>query len=126
MLLKKRDVFVEELFLQGFGGGGDNHPATAANGWNQIGEGFAGSRAGFDQGVLAALEGVSNDLGHFKLCRAKFMRGMTFGEQPVGAENIGHGEQWRSRRGFFGVAFGRRQRSFGKYGNLRNASETLR
>ncbi len=64
VLLEEGDVFLVELFLEGLGGRGNNDAAAAANGGQEVGEGFAGTGAGFDDGVMMILEGVINGLGH--------------------------------------------------------------
>ena len=67
MFLQERNVFLVELLLQRFCRGGNDHAAAAANRGNQIGERFAGSGAGFDDGVMMLFESVVDDLGHFEL-----------------------------------------------------------
>ena len=68
------DVLEEELFLEVFGAGGDDDAllvlAGAAEGWEEVGEGFAGAGAGFDDEMAAVGEGLLDLLGHEVLAGA--------------------------------------------------------
>ena len=98
MLLQKGHIFLVELLLQGFGGGGNDHAASAANRGNQVGQRFARSGARFHDRVMMLFEGLVNDLGHFQLARAMFVAAdhAAF-EQATGAKNIVHGGGHRRR-----------------------------
>ncbi len=79
----------EELLLEVFGAGGDDDAllvlAGAAEGWEEIGEGFAGAGAGFDDEVAVVGEGLLDLFGH---------------EVLAGAVLEGEGGSWRGcRRG---------------------------
>ena len=91
MLLQKRDVFLVELLLERFRGGGDHDAAAAANRGEQVGERFAGAGAGFDDRVMLFGEGVVDGFGHFELRGAMFIAAdhAAF-EQAAGAEDIVH------------------------------------
>lgn len=91
MFFEEGDVFVEELLLEGFGGGGNDDALAGADGGDEIAEGFAGASAGFDDGVAAFGEGVFDDFGHFDLGAAVFVAGVGFGEGAAGAEDGGDG-----------------------------------
>ena len=58
-------VAIEELVLQGLGAGGDDDLAAGQQRRHEVGEGFAGTRAGLDDQLLATLDGTGNRLGHF-------------------------------------------------------------
>ena len=100
MLLQKRDVFLVELLLQGFGGGGNDHAAAAADRGNQVGQRFARSRAGFDDGVVMLFEGIVNHFGHFQLTGAMLVAANHAAfQQTTGPENVAHGGGHRRRGG---------------------------
>ena len=58
-----------ELILQGLGAGGDDDALAGAQGGQQIGEGFAGAGAGFDDEMAALGEGLLDGLGHLQAGR---------------------------------------------------------
>src|SRR5437764_1023737 len=88
MLLKKRNVFKEELLLQGLGAGRDNHTLSAANRGQQIGEGFSRSSTSLDNEMLALLNCLLHRLCHLKLAPAKLIAGVRFAQQPVRSKKL--------------------------------------
>src|SRR5580704_998263 len=81
MLLEERNVLEEKLLLKIFGSGGDDDALAGENGGHEIGEGFAGARAGLDDQVLLFGEGAFDCFGHLKLAVAIFEIGMPLGEK---------------------------------------------
>lgn len=102
-----------ELLLQGLGGGGNDDTATAADGGDQVGQGFAGAGSGFHHGVMMLFEGVVHHFGHFQLAGAMLVAAdhATL-EEAAGAEDIVHGwGRLRSRLLAGGIELGRRRRA---------------
>jgi hypothetical protein len=97
--LEKGHVAEEELVLEGLGAGGDDDALAGAQGGQQVGEGFAGAGAGFDDQMAALGEGALDGLGHFKLAGA-----VLIGQR--GAERIPPGEKnsWRLGRDRIGAS----------------------
>ena len=77
-LLEKRNIFVEELFLQVFGAGRNDHPFAGANYRQQIGERFASTGAGLDDQVAFLFERLFHRLGHLQLPASKFVGRVRF------------------------------------------------
>jgi hypothetical protein len=81
--LEKRNVFLHQLFLEVFRAGGDDHaPVAAESGSNrrhEIGEGLAGTGAGFDDEVSLLLKRAHHGLRHLYLARSKFVFRMCLG-----------------------------------------------
>ena len=86
------DVFEEELLLQIFCAGGDDDALLALSGEAQrgqeVGEGFAGAGAGFDDEVAFFLEGGFDGSGHLVLAAAVFEVEGGLGEDASGGEEI--------------------------------------
>ncbi len=92
MLLQKRDVFEEELLLEILGAGGYDDAPSGQNRRDQVGQGLAGSRAGFDDEMLAILERGLHGLGHFELPLPELVVRMPLGKSSVtGEEAAGAG-----------------------------------
>ena len=91
------DVLEEELLLQVFGAGGDDDAllvlAGAAEGGQQVGEGFAGAGAGFDDEVAVVGEGLLDGLGHGVLAGAVLEGERGVGEEAAGVEEVVEGGQ---------------------------------
>ncbi len=64
---KERDVAEEELVLESLSASGDDDALAGAERGKQIGEGFAGAGAGFDDEMAALGESALHGLGHFVL-----------------------------------------------------------
>ena len=73
-VFEEGNVLEEELFLEVFGAGGDDDAllffAGEAEGWEEVGEGFAGAGAGFDDEVAVVVEGGLDGSGHLILAGA--------------------------------------------------------
>ena len=86
------DVLEEELFLEVFGAGGDDDAllvlAGAAEGWEEVGEGFAGAGAGFDDEVAVVGEGLLDLLGHEVLAGTVLEGEGRVGEDAAGVEEV--------------------------------------
>jgi hypothetical protein len=83
---EKGQVAEKELILQGFGAGGDDDPVAGAEGGKEVGEGFAGAGAGFDDQVALLCKGALDGLGHLELAGAVFVGQGGFGEDAAGGE----------------------------------------
>jgi hypothetical protein len=97
MFLQKWDVFLVELFLQGFGGGGNDHAAAAANRGNQVSQRFPGSGTGFHYSMVMFYERIVHRFGHFQLPGTMLVAANHAAfEQTAGSKNIAHGGTgWR-------------------------------
>ena len=97
VLLQERDVFEEQLLLKVFGAGGDHDPLAGEDSGDEIGERFPGAGAGFDQQVLAFVDGRFNGFGHLQLAGAELVVRMPFGEGSAGREKTtrAHGAGFR-------------------------------
>ena len=66
-----RDVFLDQLILEGDGVGGDDNPffigERPGDARDQVCQGFTRASAGFDHQVLPAIEGVADRPEHFHL-----------------------------------------------------------
>src|SRR5690606_5307797 len=73
-LAADREVTVENLFLEGNGGGGDEERAFLGDGVDdageEIGEAFSDPGAGFEQDRLFGLHAFRDGEGHFFLLRS--------------------------------------------------------
>ncbi len=65
-----RDVALDELVLQGEGGGGDDDATVVQQGRDEVAQGLAGARAGLDEQVLGGPHGPGDRLGHLDLAGA--------------------------------------------------------
>ena len=72
-LLEKRNIFVEELFLQILGSGGNDHALARANHGHQVSQRLAGAGAGFDDQVTLLFQRLLDRLRHLQLSAAKFV-----------------------------------------------------
>ena len=88
---EKGHVAEEELVLQGLGAGGDDDALAGAQGGQQVGEGFAGAGAGFDDEVAPLGEGALDGLGHFQLAGAVLVGQRRAGEDAAGREELVQG-----------------------------------
>ena len=84
---EKGNVAEVELVLERLGAGGDDDALAGAQGGQQIGEGFAGAGAGFDDEVAAFGERAFDGLGHFQLAGAVFVGQRRRARMPPGAKN---------------------------------------
>ena len=75
-LFEKRDILVEELFLQILGAGGNDDALAGANDGHQVGQGLARSGAGFDDQMTLFFQRLLDGLRHLQLSAAKFVGGM--------------------------------------------------
>ena len=91
------DVLEEELLLQVFGAGGDDDALLALAGeaecGQEVGEGFAGAGAGFDDEVAFFFEGGFDGAGHLVLAAAVLEGEGGLGEDAAGGEEIVKGGQ---------------------------------
>jgi len=81
------DVAEEELVLEGLGACRDDDALAGAESGEQIGEGFAGASAGFDDKMAALGESALDSFGHFKLAGTVFE-----GERGAGEDSAGRKE----------------------------------
>ena len=72
-LLEKRDIFVEELFLQILGSGGNDDALAGANDGHQVGQRLARAGAGFNDQVTLFFERLFDRLRHLQLSAAKLV-----------------------------------------------------
>ena len=75
-LFEKRDIFMEELFLQILGAGGNDDPLAGTNDGHQVGQRLARASAGFDDQVTLFFQRLLDGLRHLQLSAAKFVGGM--------------------------------------------------
>ena len=87
VLLEERNVFEEELLLEVLGAGGDHDALAGEEGGDQVGEGFAGAGAGFDDQMFAVGERGFHGFRHLQLAGPEFIIGMPFGERAVARKN---------------------------------------
>ena len=89
---EERDVFEEELFLEVFGARGNDDALLAlaghAEGGKQVGQGFAGTGAGFDYEVALFFEGFFDGLGHLVLASAMLEGEGGLRENASGREEV--------------------------------------
>ena len=85
-LAQEGKLFVEELALQRFVGGGDDHCLPAEDRRDQIGDRFAGASRRFDQGVRMGHQRPLDRLGHLQLAVASFVRMQRAGQRALGAK----------------------------------------
>ena len=75
-LFEKRDIFVEELFLQILGSGGNDDALAGTDDGHQVGQRLARAGAGFDDQVTLFFQRLLDRLRHLQLSPAKFVGGM--------------------------------------------------
>ena len=85
---EKRNVAEVELVLQRLGAGGDDDALAGAQGGQQIGQGFAGAGAGFDDQVAAFGERAFDGLGHFQLAGAVFVGQRRLRQDAAGRKEL--------------------------------------
>ena len=92
---EKGEVLEVELLLEVFGAGGDDDALLAiageAEGGEEVGEGFAGAGACFDDEVAVVREGGLDGFGHFVLAGAVLEGERGLGEEAAGGEEGGEG-----------------------------------
>ena len=77
-----RQVTIEQLILQGFGAGGNNHLAARQQCRREIGKGLAGAGARLGHQRAVGLYRRRNVLRHFQLLRARTIAGNGRGKRP--------------------------------------------
>ena len=87
-LLKKRDVFIEELLLQILGSGRDDDAFARTNHRHQIGQRLAGAGARFHNQVPLFFQRLLDRLRHLQLAAAKFVGGMCARQNATGREEL--------------------------------------
>jgi len=85
-MLKKWHVLEEELLLEIFGAGGDDHALAALDDGEEVRERLASAGAGFDDEVSLLLDGLLDGVGHGELSLAELVGRMALGEQPSGSK----------------------------------------
>ena len=85
---EKRHVTEEELVLQSLGSRGDDDALAGAQSGEQVGEGFAGARAGLDDEMAALGERALDGFGHLQLSWAVFVGQRRLGENAAGREEL--------------------------------------
>ena len=98
MLFEKRNVFVEQLLLQGLGAGRDDDALARANDRQQVRQRLAGAGAGFDDQVPLLLQRQLDGFGHLQLSAAKLVGRMRARQQSAGAEELVERRQPRGQR----------------------------
>ena len=88
-LAQEGDVLCVELALQGFVGGGDNDCAPAEQSGQEIGDGFACARGGFDDGRAFVQHGLLDSFGHLQLAGAQFVAVQHLSQGATRAEEVG-------------------------------------
>ena len=88
MLLQERNVLEEELLLQVLGARGDHDALAGEQRGNQVGQRFAGARAGLDDQVALVGQRRFDGLGHFHLSRTELVIGVPLGERAVPREEL--------------------------------------
>ena len=76
-LLEKRNILVEELFLQILGAGRNDDPLARSDDGHQISQSFARAGAGFHDQVTLFFQRLLHRLRHLQLSAAKFVRRMS-------------------------------------------------
>src|ERR1039457_1168900 len=105
MLAQKRNVFEEELLLQGLGAGRNDDAFAGTDYRQQVGQRLASTGAGFDDQVAALLQRLLHRLRHLKLPAAEFVRRMSTCQHATRAEELKERRQTRGQCG--GLWFGR-------------------
>ena len=104
---EERHIAEKELVLECLGAGGNNDALTGAERGQQIGEGFAGARAGLDDEMTALGKGALDCFSHFELAGTVFERKRRAGEDSAGREELvesGQGAGWGVGGGHEGAA----------------------
>lgn len=84
--LEERNIFEEELLLQGLGVGRNHHSLAGQDGWNQVGQSLACARSRLDNQALLLPERSFHRLRHFQLPGTEFVVGMCVPQQTVSSE----------------------------------------
>src|SRR5271165_6255948 len=71
--LEERNVFEEELLLEIFRAGRDNHAPPRSQGRQEVGQGFAGAGARLDDQMTIFVESPLDGLCHLQLAAAKLI-----------------------------------------------------
>jgi hypothetical protein len=91
-LLQEGDIFLDQLFLEIDGIGGDDNPFTVANGpeycREKIGQGLAGAGARLDQGHPFPVEGLGNVKGHSGLLVPMLVAFKVAGKNASGSKKL--------------------------------------
>ena len=87
-LFKKRNILVEELFLQVLGAGRDDDPFARANRRHQICQGLASPGAGFHDEMPLFFERLLDRLRHLQLSPAEFVSRMSARKHSAGSEEL--------------------------------------
>ena len=87
-LLEKRDIFMEELFLQILGSGRNDDALAGANDRHQVGQRLARAGAGFDDQVTLFFQRLLDGLRHLQLSAAKFVGGMSARKHSARREEL--------------------------------------
>ncbi len=86
-----RQVPLDELALEGEGGGGHDHSLPVGEGGHEIAEGLSGAGAGLDQQMRAVVDRVRDGLGHGHLAGAlRTADGGDGGMQEFGEGGLRH------------------------------------
>ena len=85
-LFEERNVAEEELFLQGFGAGGDDDALFGKQRGDEISQRFAGSGAGFDDQLAAFVESAFDGERHLHLTGTRLEGGVRGGQRAAGQE----------------------------------------
>ncbi len=75
VLRQERQVLLHQLVLEGLGRGGDDHPAAAQHGRDEVGEALAGTGPGLDDEVPARADRPGDRLDHLPLTGPVLSRG---------------------------------------------------
>ena len=87
-LFEKRDILVEELFLQILGSGGNDDALAGTNDGHQVSQRFARSGAGFDDQVTLFFQRLLDGLRHLQLSPAKFVGRMGARKHSARSEKL--------------------------------------
>ncbi len=91
-LLEKRDILMEELFLQILGSGRNDDSLAGANDGHQVGQSLARAGAGFDDQVTLFFQRLLDSLRHLQLSAAKFVGRMGARKHSAGREELVEGD----------------------------------
>src|SRR5689334_6568981 len=88
MLLKEWDILEEELFLQVFGAGGNNHALAAADHRQKVSQGLARSRSSLDDQVPFLTKRFFHGFRHLQLAAAELVIRMRLAKQSSGGKEL--------------------------------------
>ncbi len=96
--LQKRNVFVDELFLQADGMRRDDDAAfligsRRQDSGHEVGKRFTYPCTGFDHEMTAFGDGLSNGIGHVQLLHARLVAGQLASDDAVGTEDGSDGHE---------------------------------